>query len=269
MKFKNIGSLVKAIGKGVEEYGPQIMAVGSAVCFVAGVIFAAKESPAAFEALEEKKAENEDMNLVEQAATVVSRMPKTVVATASGLLMHIFAWKKILGKVAALTGMAALYKQDSIDLVETAKEVVGPDKAKEIVKAKHQMTRLENGESWEGNVSEDEKCFVMYPYTWEEFGVTVWMTPAEYEERTNENICQLADNQELPLFDYFYNYKATYPPTQDIGWGVDGSGINGSDLYRWAKDELHAELNVHQYKGKYPGFLVKLDNMPTEAIENR
>ena len=38
MKLKNIGSLVKAIGKGVDEYGPQIMAVGSAVRYSREII---------------------------------------------------------------------------------------------------------------------------------------------------------------------------------------------------------------------------------------
>lgn len=269
MKLKNISKMISAIGKGIDEYGPQIMAVGSAVCFVAGIIFAAKESPAAFEALEEKLEDNPEMNKVEQFATVISRMPKTVVATISGLAMHIFAWKKILGKLATVTGIAALYKQDSIDIVEAAKEVVGPDKAKEIVRTKHQMVNYEETGTWEPNSV--DKREVMYPYTWDDFGVTIWMTPAEYEERTRMNAAQLVDNEELSVFDYFYNFKAEYKPVQDWGWSVDGrgSGATANDILRWALDELHAEIEMHMYKDKYPGYLVKLKNMPTEAIENR
>lgn len=263
MKLKNVAKIASAIGKGIDEYGPQIMAIGSAVCFVAGVIFAAKESPAAFEALEEKLEENPEMNIVEQGATLLSRMPKTIVATASGLAMHIFAWKKILGKLATVTGIAALAKQENVNLVEAAKEVVGPDKAKEIVKVKDQLTQ------WDEDPS--DKIDVIYPYTWDGLGVTVWMTPAEYEEHTNENIDVLADYESLSEFDYFYNFKCPYPPNQDCGWSLEtsGCGANPSDIRRWAKDELHAELKQHMYKGKYPGYLVVLDNMPTEPVESR
>ena len=269
MKFKNVSKIISAVGKGIDEYGPQIMAVGSAVCFVAGVIFAAKESPAAFEALEEKLEDNPDMNIVEKGATVISRMPKTVVATLSGLAMHIFAWKKILGKVATLTGALALAKQDNSTLIEAAKEVVGPDKAKEIVKTKDQMTQYEKNGTWSPNSVESAE--VMYPYEWDGFGIAEWMTPATYEMRDRENIAQLADNEELPIYDYFFNFGVANPPTLDIGWNCDGRGCGASpsDMLRWAKDELHAELVPHMYKGKYPGFLVKLDNMPTEAVENR
>ena len=263
MKLKNVTKFVSAIGKGIDEYGPQIMAVGSAVCFITGVIFAAKESPAALEALEEKVAENPDMNIFEKGATVVSRMPKTVIATVSGLAMHIFAWKKILGKLATVTGIAAVVTQDNVNLVEAAKEVVGPDKAKEIVKVKDQIS------TWDEDPS--DKFDIIYPYTWEGLGITVWMTPNEYTERYNENVDVLADNEELSVFDYFYNFKCSYPPTQDYGWGLDssGCGANPSDIRRWAKDELHADLKQHMYKGKYPGYLVVLDNMPTEPVENR
>ena len=211
MKFKNVSKIISAVGKGIDEYGPQIMAVGSAVCFVAGVIFAAKESPAAFEALEEKLEDNPDMNIVEKGATVISRMPKTVVATLSGLAMHIFAWKKILGKVATLTGALALAKQDNSTLIEAAKEVVGPDKAKEIVKTKDQMTQYEKNGTWSPNSVESAE--VMYPYEWDGFGIAEWMTPATYEMRDRENIAQLADNEELPIYDYFFNFGVANPPT--------------------------------------------------------
>lgn len=269
MKFKNVTKIISSIGKGIDEYGPQIMAVGSAVCFVAGIIFAAKESPAAFEALEEKLEDNPEMNIVEQGATVISRMPKTVVATLSGLALHIFAWKKILGKLATVTGALALAKQDNNTLIEAAKEVVGPDKAKEIVKTKDQMTEYEKSGTWSPRGV--DKIDVIYHYQWDGLGIGGWMTPAEYEMYTTENVAQLADNEELPIYDYFFNFRISNPPTLDIGWGCDGRGCgaSGSDMLRWAKDELHAELVPHMYKDKYPGFLVKLDHMPTEPVENR
>lgn len=267
MKLKNIGSLVKAIGKGVDEYGPQIMAVGSAVCFVAGVIFAAKESPAAFEALEEKKAENEDMNLVEQAATVVSRMPKTVVATASGLLMHIFAWKKILGKLATLTGALALAKQDNVNIVEAAKEVVGPDKAKEIVRTKDQMASYRDSGAWEPDGVDRRE--VMYPFTIMPFCITVWKTLDEFEKAHVDSVNMLARNEELSGYDYFLNLKSDEKPTLDCGWRCDSCvGVTGADQLKWAQDELSYQSKVQMYKGKYPGYLIEFNNQPTEAVES-
>ena len=269
MNLKKVIGLVKEGGEFINEYGPQIAAVGSAVCFVAAIIFAAKESPDAMDALEEKLADNPDMNILEKGATVISRMPKTLATGLSGLALHIFAWKKLLGKLATLTGALALANQDNSNLVKAAKEVVGPDKAKEIVQVKEEISSWENGESW--SLSEEDKREVMYPYTWDGLGITVWMTPDEYDERTKENISLLADSEELSIFDYFYIFKCSYPPTQDYGWNCEGRscGASPSDMLRWAKDELHAELEMHMYKGKYPGYLVKLDHMPSEAVENR
>ena len=272
MNFKKIVGLAKQGLELANEYGPQIAAVGSAVCFVAGVIFAAKESPAAFEALEEKMAENEDMNVVEQMATVASRMPKTITATASGLLLHIFAWKKILGKLATVTGLAALANQENAGIIEAAKEVVGPDKAKEIVQVKEQIVSEQNGGSWNlDRMGDEEKRTVIYPITVKPFGITNWLTIDEFEQGHTKSVEDLADNEELSCYDYFANMGADERPTLDCGWSCEGRscGASASDMRRWAKDELRYDMEVQLYKDKYPGYVVTFINPPTEPVESR
>ena len=267
MKLKSVSKVISALGKGIDEYGPQIMAIGSAACFVAGIIFAAKESPEAFEALEEKLEDNPDMNKVEQFATVVSRMPKTVAATLSGLTMHIFAWKKILGKLATVTGALALAKQENIDVLEAAKEVVGPDKAKEIVRTKDQMVSYRDSGVWEPD--EVDKREVMYPFTIMPFCITVWKTLDEFEKAHVDSVNMLARNEELSGYDYFLNLKSDEKPTLDCGWRCDSCvGTTGADQLKWAQDELSYQSKVQMYKGKYPGYLIEFNNQPTEAVEN-
>lgn len=272
MNFKKIIGLAKQGLELANEYGPQIAAVGSAVCFIGGVIFAAKESPAAFEALEEKMAENEDMNVVEQVATVASRMPKTIAATVSGLLLHIFAWKKILGKLATVTGIAAIAKQENAGIIEAAKEVVGPDKAKEIVQVKDQIVSEQNGGSWSVDATgADAKRTVMYPFTFYPFAITHWMTLDDFERGHRESVKTLAENEELSAYDYFDKFKDCEKPTLNCGWGCEGRscGASPSDILRWAGDELRYDMEVQMYKEKYPGYRITFINQPSEPIEDR
>ena len=257
---KVIAKWLKSGGKLISEYGPQIAAVGSAVCFIGGVIFAAKESPEAFKALEEQKEINPDMNIMEKAATVVSRMPKTVTATATGLLLHILAWKKILAKLATVTSVAAVATQDNANLVKAAKEVVGQDKAEEIVQRKDELKVLEE-------TGRDSISGRYFPFVFVDFGIIKWMTWEQFKERWNECVVQLGNNQELSLYDMMAEFKAEFPPVIDCGWRCDTNGC-GSDVHdymRWASEELRYQANLFEYRPQCPGYQISFVNPPTES----
>lgn len=264
MNIKDITKWVKTGGKILNEYGPQIAAVGSAVCFVGGVIFAAKESPEAFKALDEQMEINPDMNIAEKAATVVSRMPKTVMATTSGLVLHILAWKKILAKLATATTVAAVVTQDNANLVKAAKDVVGKDKAEEILQRKDELKVLEETGS-------DSIIGRYFPFVFVDFGIVKWMSWDQFKTGWEQCVAMLGSNQELSLYDMMATFKAEFPPIIDCGWRCDTNGC-GSDVHdymRWASEELRYQANLFEYRPKCPGYQISFVNPPTEQTSDR
>ncbi len=269
MKFgwlQKAGTVVKAGVKVVDKYGPQIMAFVSTGCFVGSIIFAVKESPKAKEALAEKEETGQKLNMLEKGATVVSNMPWTFALATGGLALQIGCWIKESARVAAMTGLIATQVKDNEMIVEAAKQVVGPDKAKEILEKKEEI-RVDKLQQDEINSKENWRY---YPFVFQTGGDAIWMTWDQFYKRHEACVTMLADNMELSLYDYMQTMGSDNPPTIiDLGWGCDGCGSSASDFVRWAKEELGYDYEKIDYKGdpKMPGFRILWDNMPTQPVE--
>lgn len=263
--LKKAGNVISAGVKVVDKYGPQIMAVISTGCFVGSIIFAVKESPKAMAALEEKESSGQKLNVVEKGATIMSNMPWTFTLAGAGLGLQFLSWYKESARMAALTGLVATQFKDNQQIVEAAKEIVGPEKTKEILERKEEMRVKELKQDEDEDHSQNWRY---YPFVFPIGGDAIWMTWDQFDERMEKNITQLADNTDLSLYDYMENMGSDNPPNLgDLGWSCDGCGASASDFLRWAKEELGYQVDKIDYKDnpRIPGFRVSWDNIPTPA----
>lgn len=202
MKFnknfiKTFGKLINKSKDQIVKHAPQIMAVAGAGCFVAATVCAVKETPKAMEKLEEKKALDPDMSVLQQAAVIVPEYRKTLIFTGAGGALTLAAWKIEATRFAEMAGIAAAALKDNERLVDAAKEVVGEEKAQEIVAKKEELLAQDNETETNCSIPSDQ-----IPYMFKfPGGVKFWTTWARFKAGMEYNRRVLMTNKNISLYE--------------------------------------------------------------------
>lgn len=258
MNFKNIAKTAKACLKLAKKYGPQLMALGSAACYITAIIFAVKEAPEAMEALDERESENEDMNIIEKGATLMSNMKKTVIFATAGTGLSIATCFGITGQAATLGAGIAAAKGETADIVQASREVVGQEKTEEILERKKQYAQARQMIDPVNGVYD-----TMHPYIFS-IGFTVWMTPAQYFNRLETAKEKLSENQLLSANEFASIMGYKWPIDLNVGWSYDPFHPFSGNIMGWADEMLSVDEEVVNYGDHITGYAVSFRNKPRE-----
>lgn len=258
MKANKVIKVFKIGGKIVKEYGPQIMAAAGTVCFVASIIFAVKEAPEAKEILDEKLESDPDMNAVEKAATMASNMKKTIIFGSAGVIFTTAGWAKIVGKLGAGATAIAVAKEETADLIQASKEVVGEEKTKEILDRKTIIASRPK----QGDYS-DERYDVIHPFIFDT-GEVIWMSWKEFDRRLEQAMNELVENRTLSMAKFMIIMGSKHPPRLSIAWEIP-IGFDITTALNYAKDALAIEESECAYNSDVNGYRVQFKH-PDEMI---
>lgn len=237
---KTVTKLLNKSKDAVIKHAPQLMAVAGAGCFMAATYCAVKETPGAMEKLEEKKALDPDMSMLQKAAVVVPKYKKTFISTAAGLGFTFGAWKVKSVKVAEMAGLVAAYAKDNDRVIEAAKEVVGEEKTKEIIEKKNEILAEDLQVDANSSIPSD---LIPYPFMFPN-GSEVWMSWHDFKVRLEECVKTLAINKELSVYEVLAEMKAKFLPEdqRNNGWQIDASSLSAiadaGDALEWAYEQL-------------------------------
>lgn len=276
MKTKWIKTLTKVFNRSKDtiiKHAPQIMAVTGAACFVGATVCAIKETPKAMEKLEEKKALDPDMTVLQKGAVLVPEYKKTLIFTGVGIGLTFGAWKIEATRMAEITAIASAALKDNERLVAAAKEVVGEEKAKEIVDKKEEFTAQDCQVDYNGACPSDQ---VVYPFVFPG-GREIFMTWAQFKSRLEYNIRCLATNHNLSEYEYFsemgLRYSLLDSDMQKKGWEVTdeeaGDVLTPDECIDWAYEKLDYKSDLIEYDSRtnMPGWKITWHVSPKALTE--
>lgn len=238
--IKTVTKLLSKSKDAVIKHAPQLMAVAGAGCFMAATYCAVKETPGAMDALEKKESIDDGMTPLQKAAVVVPKYKKTFVLTAAGLGFTFGAWKVESVRVAEMAGLVAAYAKDNDRVIEAAKEVVGEEKAKEIIEKKNEILAEDLQVDAHSSIPSD---LIPYPFMFPN-GTEVWMSWHDFKARLEECVKTLAINKELSVYEILAEMKAKFLPEdqRNNGWQIDASSLSAiadaGDALDWAYEQL-------------------------------
>lgn len=264
--MKTLTTIFMKSKKTIIDHAPQIMAVAGCGCFMAATYCAVKETPKALEKLEEKKALDPDMSVLQKAAVLVPEFKGCISFTTLGLGLSFGAWKIESIRFAEMSAVAAAALKDNERLIDAAKSVVGEEETKKIVEKKDELTAEDCKVDYNGAIPSDQ---IVYPFLFDG-GRECWMTLAKYKMNLDYCIRLLATNKELSEYEYFSEMGLRCPTSdmQKTGWQISEEDavdpMTPDDMLDWAYEKLDASLELVEYdkRTKMPGYRVIWDVKP-------
>ena len=250
--MKTLTTIFMKSKKSIIDHAPQIMAVAGCGCFMAATYCAVKETPKALEKLEEKKALDPDMSVLQKAAVLVPEFKGCISFTTLGLGLSFGAWKVESIRFAEMSAVAAAALKDNERLIDAAKSVVGEEETKKIETKAEEMKASDYELGEISNVTPDD---IPYPFLFDN-GTVTWLTWGKFKNHLLHVLTpKVASEKGIKVSDYFEglltNAELITDNMKDSGWqptpGEYADNDNADSWIRWASEMLGYSSEPYEY----------------------